>query len=136
MSDTLTDLGKIAGTVVAVVAAIWAVAKDKIAADLAPKLGLYFRTRDAADHAQQEHQKDHRLLESQIATVAEHKALKAVEPLTARVEVIEGRFDELDRKVETSRAENREDFTRLFERIEQLSLDLALAKITPPKKGA
>lgn len=123
MND-FTEYLKMGGVAAGVLGAVWAVAKDKIAADLAPKLGLYFCTRDSSDGYRDGHQKDHRLLESQIATVAEHKAQQVVGPLFTRVDAVEKQFSELNQRVEESRKENREDFAKLFDRLDELTVSI------------
>ena len=123
MND-FSDYLKTAGVAAGVIGVAWAVLKDKIAADLAPKLGLYFCTRDSSDSYREGHLKDHRLLESQVSTVAEHKAQQVVGPLTARVDTVEKQFSELNLRVEESRRENREDFARLFERLDEMTISI------------
>lgn len=120
-SDTISNVLKNVATTSAILGVMWVVLKDKIAADLAPKLELFFTTKTNSTNYRGDHQKDHRLLETQIATVAEHKALQAINPLTARVDTMEKQFSELTVRVEASRKENREDFSRLFERLDEMN---------------
>jgi hypothetical protein len=123
MND-FSDYLKTAGIAAGVVATAWAVLKDKIAADLAPKLELYFCTRNSSDTYRNGHQADHRLLESQVATVAEHKAQQAINPLLTRVDAVEKQFTELNLRVEESRKENREDFAKLFDRLDEMTISI------------
>ena len=123
MND-FSDYLKTAGVAASVLGLAWAVLKDKIASDLAPKLGLYFCTRDSSDSYREGHQKDHRLLESQVSTVAEHKAQQVVNPLLTRVDAVEKQFAELNLRVEESRKENREDFARLFDRLDEMTVSI------------
>lgn len=120
-SDTISNVLKNVATTTVILGVLWVVLKDKIAADLAPKLELFFTTKKDSKADHDDHQKDHRLLETQITTVAEHKATQVLTPLTTRVDTMEKQFCELTVRVEASRKENREDFSRLFDRLDEMN---------------
>jgi hypothetical protein len=125
MGAEVSEWLRMIGSAIGVVTAIWVLAKDKMAAELAPKLALHFQTRDAADKTAEEHRKDHRVLEAQIGSVAEHKALIAVRPLELRLESFEKELSNLSGRLDESRAESRQDFKRVFERLDAISQDIS-----------
>lgn len=133
-SDTVSNLLKDLATTTVILGVIWVVLKDKIAADLAPKLELYFTTKPNSETYRNDHAKDHRLLETQISTVAEHKATQVISPLTTRVDTIEKQFGELNVRVEAARKENREDFSRLFDRLDEMNE--SIIRINAKHEGA
>ena len=121
LNEWLRTLGSAAG----VIAVFWVLLKDKIAADLAPKLSLFFQTKENSEKSTEEHRKDHRALEAQIGSVAEHKALIAVRPLELRLESFEKELTNLSGRLDESRAESRQDFKRVFERLDAISTEIA-----------
>ena len=125
MGAEVSEWLRMIGSAIGVVTAIWVLAKDKMASELAPKLALHFQTRDNADKTAEEHRKDHRALESQIGSVAEHKALIAVRPLELRLESFEKELSNLSGRLDESRAESRQDFKRVFERLDAIASDIS-----------
>ena len=125
MGAEVSEWLRMIGSAIGVVTAIWVLAKDKMAAELAPKLALHFQTRDNADKTAEEHRKDHRVLEAQIGIVAEHKASVAVRPLELQLTGFERELTSLSGRLDASRAESRQDFNRVFERLDVISQDIS-----------
>lgn len=133
MNDTVSEVLKNVATTAGILGVLWVVLKDKIAADLVPKLELYFTTKKNSSDYRDEHQKDHRLMESQISTVAEHKASQAIGPVSARVDVIEKEFKQMNDRIDATRKENREDFGKVFDQLAEMNESIIRLTATKEK---
>lgn len=120
-----TDWLRDAGITLTVFITVWAILKDKIAAELAPKLELYFQTKLRASQQWEAHQNDHRTLESRIPEIAKAEATTVTQPLIDRISVNEGATSRLELTLERIRVESREDFGKVFDTLEKLSISVA-----------
>lgn len=118
------EWGRIIVTAGAVVVLLWGLSKDRVAADLVPKLELYFPTLKQVQRDAEEHRKDHRLLESQISSVAEHKAHSVFRPLEQRVDAVDRELASVSMRLEKAREETREDFKTVFQLLESINIEI------------
>lgn len=100
---------------------LWKFGRGSIANDLAPTLGLHFRSKaectqsHQADHQSQEAARTHLEAEVRVQVAA------AIAPLAVRLDSLENRHTSQENAAEQGRRENREDFRQVFERLDTLA---------------
>lgn len=125
MLEQLSSMAQTAGYTCVVIAAVYAVAKDRIANDLAPRLSVYFETKSEALAASNNQNAAAQSLESHLIELAESRAQAATRPVEARMTAIENQQKEMSDRIEQSRRETREDFQRLFDQMNDLNTNVA-----------
>lgn len=125
MLEQLSSMAQTAGYTCVVVAAVYSVAKDRIASDLAPRLAVYFETKAEALAASNNQNAAALALESHLIEIAESRAKAATLPVEARMTAIENQQKEMSDRIEQSRRETREDFQRLFDQMNDLNTNVA-----------
>jgi hypothetical protein len=127
MLEQLSSMAQTAGYTCVVVAAVYAVSKDRIANDLVPKLTAYFETKAEALATANNQNAASQALETHLVELAESRAQAATRPVEIRMTAIESQQKEMSDRIEQSRRETREDFQRLFKQIGDLSTSVAKA---------